>query len=166
MTMFPQIAVVGPLFEVVSHFGLFNTRTALVATYLLTTLPFTVWVLASFFRSLPKELEESAYVDGATPLQTFLRILLPLSAPGLVTAGLLAFINTWNEYLFALTFTLDARARTVPPVVAEWPGESRFQVPWGQIMAGSIVATLPLIVLVFIFQKRIVSGMTAGAVKG
>lgn len=166
MTMFPQIAVVGAMFEMVTALGLFNTRIALILSYLLMTLPFTVWVLASFFRSLPRELEESAYVDGAGPLQTFWLILLPLSAPGLVTTGLLAFIQTWNEYLFALSFTSDSRARTVPVVVANFSGETQYAIPWGEIMAGSLVATVPLIILVFIFQRRIVAGMTAGAVKG
>lgn len=166
MTMFPQIAIVGSLFSIISSAGLYNTLPALIFSYLLTTLPFTVWVLSNFFRALPRELEESAYVDGASPLQTFWLVLLPLSAPGLVTTGLLAFIASWNEYLFALSFTLDEAARTVPPVVAQFPGQSEFEIPWGEIMAGSITATAPLIILVFIFQNRIVSGMTAGAVKG
>jgi trehalose/maltose transport system permease protein len=166
MTMFPQIAVVGPLFSLVIKTGLYNTHLALILTYLLTIMPFTVWVLSSFFASLPRELEESAYVDGASPFQTFWKILLPLSAPGLVTTGLLAFITAWNEYLFALSFTVDEQARTVPVVVAQFSGSTEFEIPWGEIMAGSIIATGPLILLVFLFQRRIVSGMTAGAVKG
>lgn len=166
MTMFPQIAVVGALYQMIVKAGLYNTHAALITTYLLTTLPFTVWVLASFFRSLPKELEESAYVDGASPFQTFWRILLPLSAPGLVTTGLLAFIQSWNEYLFALSFTADRTAQTVPVVIAQFPGETQYEIPYGEIMAGSLVATVPLILLVLVFQRRIVAGMTAGAVKG
>lgn len=166
MTMFPQIAVVGSLFTMIVNLGLYNTHAALIFSYLLTILPFTVWVLASFFKALPKELEESAYVDGASPFQTFWRILLPLSAPALVTTGLLAFITAWNEYLFALSFTADGKAKTVPVVVAQFSGTTEFEIPWGEIMAGSIIATAPLILLVFLFQRRIVSGMTAGAVKG
>lgn len=164
--MFPQIAIVGALFQMITQLGLYNTRMALILVYLLMTLPFTVWVLATFFRSLPTELEESAYVDGASPFQTFWRILLPLSAPGLVTTGILAFIQAWNEYLFALSFTSDERARTVPPVVANFSGETQYAIPWGEIMAGSLLATAPLVILVFLFQRRIISGMTAGAVKG
>ncbi len=166
MTMFPQIAVVGALYQMIVSAGLHNTRSGLILTYLLTTLPFTVWVLASFFRSLPRELEESAYVDGASPLQTFWLILLPLAAPGLVTTGLLAFIQSWNEYLFALSFTVDKSAKTVPVVIAQFPGQSQHHIPYGEIMAGSLIATVPLILLVLIFQRRIVSGMTAGSVKG
>lgn len=166
MTMFPQIAVVGALYQMILMLDLYNTRSALILTYLITTLPFTVWVLSSFFKSLPRELEESAYVDGASPFQTFWRILLPLSAPGLVTTGLLAFIQSWNEYLFALSFTADKTAKTVPLVIAQFPGESQHEIPYGEIMAGSLVATVPLIILVLIFQRRIVAGMTAGAVKG
>lgn len=165
MTMFPQIAIVGSLYTMVGNAGLYNTRTALVITYLLTTLPFTVWVLTTFFRALPKELEESAYVDGAGPLRTFWSVLLPLAAPGMATTGLLALIMSWNEYLFALSFTIDDRARTVPVVVAQFRGASRFEIPWGEIMAGSLIATVPLLVIVFLFQRRIVAGLTAGAVK-
>ncbi len=166
MTMFPQITIVGALFEMIVSLRLYNTHGALVLSYLLTTLPFTVWVLTNFFRALPRELEESAYVDGASPLQTFFHILLPLSAPGLVTTGLLAFIQAWNEYLFALSFTADEAARTVPVVVAQFSGDTQYEIPWGDIMAGSLVATGPLVLLVLIFQRRLVSGLTAGAVKG
>jgi len=165
MTMFPQISILGGLYTLIRRAGLIDTHAGLIVSYLLTILPFTVWVLTNFFRSFPRELEESAYVDGASPFQTFWRILLPLSAPGLVTTGILAFIICWNEYLFALSFTLDD-ARTVPVVVAQFEGETQYQIPWGQIMAGSIVATAPLILLVILFQNRIVSGMTSGAVKG
>ncbi|MCC5875684.1 MAG: carbohydrate ABC transporter permease [Candidatus Sumerlaeia bacterium] len=165
MTMFPQIAVVGSLYRMISLSGLYNTQLALILTYLLTTLPFTVWVLSTFFRALPKELEESATVDGASPLQTFWLILLPLAMPGMITTGLLAMITSWNEYLFALSFTIDERARTVPVVVAQFRGASRFEIPWGEIMAGSLIATAPLLLIVFLFQRRIVAGLTSGAVK-
>lgn len=166
MTMFPQIAVLGGLFMLLRQVGLFNTHLGLVLSYLLFTLPFTVWVLVGYFRGLPKELEEAAYVDGATPLQTLLKVMLPLTGPGLVTTGLLAFIAAWNEYLFALTFTVGDRVRTVPPAIASFGGATPFEIPWGSIMAASVVVTVPLVVLVLIFQQRIVAGLTAGAVKG
>lgn len=166
MTMFPQISIVGALHTIISRLGLYNTLWGLVLSYMLFTLPFTVWVLTQFLRSLPRELEESAYVDGATPFQTFLYILLPLSLPGVATTGMLAFIAAWNEYLFALSFTITPEARTVPVTIANYPGSGLYETPWGAIMAASVVVTLPLVLLVFIFQRRIVEGMTAGAVKG
>jgi trehalose/maltose transport system permease protein len=166
MTMFPQIAVVGSLFQMVTTAGLYNTRLALVVTYLLLTLPFTVWILTSYFKSIPRELEEAAFVDGASPLQALWLVLLPIAMPGIVTTGLIAMIVTWNEYLFALSFTADEAARTVPVVVAQFTGETRYEIPWAQIMAGGIIATAPLVVLVYVFQRRIVGGLTAGAVKG
>lgn len=166
MTMFPSISVLGALFQLVSTFHLYNKVLGLMLVYLLTTLPFTIWVLTDFFRSMPRELEESAWVDGANPLQVFLLILLPLAGPGLVSTGLLAFIAAWNEYLFALAFTLDDSARTVPVVIANFAGESQHETPWGSIMAASVLVTFPLLALVAIFQRRIVEGLTAGAVKG
>lgn len=170
MTMFPQISVLGGLFMLLRQAGLFNTHLGLILSYLLFTLPFTlpftVWVLVGYFRGLPRELEEAAYVDGATPLETLLHIMLPLTGPGLVTTGLLAFIAAWNEYLFALTFTVGDAVRTVPPAIASFGGASPFEVPWGSIMAASVVVTVPLVLLVLVFQQRIVAGLTAGAVKG
>ncbi|WP_135257370.1 carbohydrate ABC transporter permease [Thermus caldilimi] len=166
MTMFPQIAVLGGLFMLLRQAGLFNTHLGLILSYLLFTLPFTVWVLVGYFKGLPRELEEAAYVDGATPLQTLVRIMLPLTGPGLVTTGLLAFIAAWNEYLFALTFTVGDKVKTVPPAIASFGGATPFEIPWGSIMAASVVVTVPLVVLVLIFQQRIVAGLTAGAVKG
>ncbi|WP_105317550.1 carbohydrate ABC transporter permease [Thermus tenuipuniceus] len=166
MTMFPQISVLGGLFMLLRQAGLFNTYLGLVLSYLLFTLPFTVWVLVGYFRGLPRELEEAAYVDGATPLETLLRIMLPLTGPGLVTTGLLSFIAAWNEYLFALTFTVGNKVKTVPPAIASFGGATPFEIPWGSIMAASVVVTVPLVVLVLIFQQRIVAGLTAGAVKG
>ncbi|MCC6314243.1 MAG: carbohydrate ABC transporter permease, partial [Thermomicrobiales bacterium] len=130
------------------------------------TLPFAVWVLANFFRTLPTELEDAAMVDGATPLQALAHIVLPLALPGLVTTGLLAFIGAWNEYLFALTFTQDARARTIQPVIANFSGQSQFDFPWGNIMAASVVVTAPLLLLVMILQRWILDGLTAGAIRG
>lgn len=166
MTMFPAIAILGALFTMVRALGIYNTPWALIMTYMTFSLPFTVWVLSNFFKSLPAELEQAAYVDGATPFQTFYLILLPLTAPGLVTTGLLAFIAAWNEFLYALTFTLTPEARTVPPAIALFSGAQEFEIPWGDIMAAAIVVTVPLVVLVLIFQQRLVEGLTAGAVKG
>lgn len=165
MTMFPQIAILGSLFKMVTRFNLYDKLPALIITYLTFTLPFTVWVLTNFFRAMPGELEEAALVDGASPFRTFWEILLPLAMPGLVTTGLLAFINAWNEFLFALTFTLT-RARTVQPAIASFSGNTQFDVPWGNIMAASVLVTLPLVILVLIFQRKILGGLTAGAVKG
>ncbi len=166
VTMFPQISVLGGMYVLIKTLGLYNTWWALIFSYMIFTLPFTVWVLTSFVREIPRELEEAAYVDGATPIQVLFRVLLPLMAPGLVTAGLLAFIGAWNEFLFALTFTVDDRARTVPVAIAFFSGASQYELPWAQIMAASVIVTVPLIVLVLVFQQRIIAGLTAGAVKG
>jgi trehalose/maltose transport system permease protein len=165
MTMFPQIAILGSLFQMIRRFDLYDRLPALIITYLTFTLPFTVWVLTNFFRALPGELEEAALVDGASPFRTFWEILMPLALPGLVTTGLLAFIQAWNEFLFALSFTLD-RARTVQPAIASFSGNTQYDVPWGNIMAASVLVTVPLVVLVLIFQRKILGGLTAGAVKG
>jgi trehalose/maltose transport system permease protein len=166
MTMFPTIAILSGLFIMLRTLGLFNTRQGLVLSYLIFTMPFTIWVMTQYFRSLPKELEEAAYVDGASPLKVFWDILLPLTMPGLVSTGLLAFIAAWNEFLFALTFTVTDNMKTVPVVIASFAGTTAFEQPWGSIMAGSMVVTIPLVILVMIFQYRIVEGLTAGAVKG
>jgi trehalose/maltose transport system permease protein len=168
MTMFPAIAILGSLFDLVRRFGLYNQLPSLIITYLVFTLPFTVWVLTSFFQALPKELEEAAYVDGASPFETLYKVMLPLIAPGLVTTGLLAFINAWNEFLFAVSFLQTPDKRTVPLAIFLFNTSTGggFEIPWGTIMAGTVVVTVPLIVLVLIFQNRIISGLTAGAVKG
>jgi trehalose/maltose transport system permease protein len=168
MTMFPQIAVLGALFQMVNTFGLYNNLLALILTYMLFTLPFTVWVLTNFFKALPRDLEEAAYVDGASPFQTFWMVLLPLAAPGMVTTGLLAFIAAWNEYLFALSFMQTPQNYTVTIAITRFQGitASAFETPWGPIMAATVVVTIPLIVLTLIFQRRIIAGLTAGAVKG
>ncbi|MGA8656332.1 MAG: carbohydrate ABC transporter permease [Chthoniobacterales bacterium] len=166
MTMFPTIAILSGLFVMLKNLGLFNTRQGLILSYLIFTMPFTIWVMTQYFRSLPKELEEAAYVDGASPLKVFWDILLPLTMPGLVSTGLLAFIAAWNEFLFALTFTVTDTMKTVPVVIASFAGTTAFEQPWGSIMAGSMVVTIPLVILVMIFQYRIVEGLTAGAVKG
>jgi len=166
VSMFPQIAVLSGMFFIVRTLGLYNTPWALVLSYLIFTLPFTTWVLTAFMRELPRELEEAAIVDGARPLTLVLRVLLPLLAPAMVTTGVLAFIASWNEFLFALTFTLTPDERTVPVAIALISGASAYELPWGRIMAASVIVTLPLIALVLAFQNRIVSGLTAGAVKG
>ena len=166
MTMFPQIAVLSGLYAVIRILGM-PALPSLVLSYMIFTLPFTVWVLTAFFKGLPMTLLQSAQVDGATTMQTFTKILLPLTAPALVTTGLLAFINAWNEYLFALTFTSIAPAsRTVPVAIALFAGQVAREEPFGEIMAAAIIVTVPLIALVLFFQNRIVEGLTAGAVKG
>jgi trehalose/maltose transport system permease protein len=166
MTMFPQVAVLSGLYALITFLGV-SARPSMIITYMLFTLPFTVWVLTSFFRGLPMEIMQSAQVDGASPFQTFYMILLPLTMPALVTTGLLAFIAAWNEYLFALTFTsIEPEARTVPVAIALFTGEIARQEPFGEIMAAGIIVSIPLVILVLIFQQRIISGLTAGAVKG
>ncbi|WP_445681312.1 carbohydrate ABC transporter permease [Radicibacter daui] len=166
VSMFPQVAVLSGMFELVRALGIYNRLTSLILAYMIFTLPFTVWVLTTFMRELPRELEEAALVDGAAPWQVLFKIFLPIMGPALVTTGLLAFIAAWNEFLFAITFILNPDVRTVPVAIALISGASQYDLPFGTIMAASIIVTLPLIVLVLIFQRLIVSGLTAGAVKG
>ncbi|MCA8879290.1 MAG: carbohydrate ABC transporter permease [Rhodobacteraceae bacterium] len=166
VSMFPQIAVLAGLFELVRFIGIFNTPWAMILSYTIFTLPFTVWVLTTFMRDLPVEIEEAAIVDGATPWVIISKVFLPLLWPALVTTGLLAFIGAWNEFLFALTFTSSETTRTVPVAIALLSGASQYETPWGAIMAASVLVTVPLIVLVLIFQRKIVAGLTAGGVKG
>lgn len=172
MTMFPSVSILGSLFIMIrgdwflSTPNLYNTRWALIITYLTFTLPFTVWVLTQFFKAMPRELEEAALVDGASPFRTFYQILLPLAAPGLVTTGLLAFIAAWNEFLYALTFTTNYDARTVQVAIAQFAGSSQFEQPYADRMAAAVLVTVPLLALVLIFQRKIIAGLTAGAVKG
>lgn len=168
MTIFPQIAILGALYTMINDFGLFNSRGALILSYMVLTMPLTVWVLTSFMRALPRDLEEAAYIDGATPFQVFYKVLLPLIAPGLVTVGLLAFIAAWQEFLYALSFTQTTDRHTVTVAILSFTGTtgSTFQIPWGQIMAATVVVTVPLIVLTLLLQRRILAGLTAGAVKG
>lgn len=166
VSMFPQIAVLSGLYELVNLFGIYNKPWALVLSYTIFTLPFTVWVLTTFMRELPVEIEEAAIVDGATPWIVITKVFLPLLWPAMVTTGLLAFIGAWNEFLFALTFTISETERTVPVAIALLSGASSQEVPWGAIMAASVIVTVPLIILVLIFQRKIVAGLTAGGVKG
>jgi trehalose/maltose transport system permease protein len=166
VSMFPQVAVLSGMFQLIRALGLYNHLGALVLSYMILTLPFTVWVLTTFMRELPKELEEAAILDGASSWTILIRVFMPLMWPALVTTGLLAFIAAWNEFLFALTFTLTNEMRTVPVGIALMSGASAHELPWGNIMAASVIVTLPLVGLVLVFQRRIVSGLTAGAVKG
>jgi len=166
VSMFPQIAVLSGLYELINLSGIYNKPWALVLSYTIFTLPFTVWVLTTFMRELPVEIEEAAIIDGATPWIVITQVFLPLLWPALVTTGLLAFIGAWNEFLFALTFTISETERTVPVAIALLSGASSQEVPWGAIMAASVIVTVPLIILVLIFQRKIVAGLTAGGVKG
>jgi trehalose/maltose transport system permease protein len=166
VSMFPQIAVLAGLFEVIRFLGIYNTPWALIFAYTIFTLPFTVWVLTTFMRDLPIEIEEAAIVDGASPWVIITQVFMPLMWPALVTTGLLAFIAAWNEFLFALTFTVSNDTRTVPVAIALLSGGSQYEIPWGIIMAASVVVTVPLVALVLVFQRKIVSGLTAGGVKG
>jgi multiple sugar transport system permease protein len=166
ISTFPPIAIAAPLFKLWTDIGLFNTYIGLILPSLTFALPLTIYILASFFKEIPKELEEAALVDGATRFQAFRKVVVPLSAPGMVTAGLLVFIFAWNEFLFAITLTSTPDRRPVPAAIAFFTGSSQFEIPLGTISAASVVVTVPLIILVLIFQKRIVAGLTAGAVKG
>lgn len=166
MTMFPGVAILGSLFQIMKRLGTFNTLQGLIIVYLTFTLPFTVWVLANFFRAMPDELEQAALVDGATPMKALWQILLPLAVPGIVTTGLLAFISAWSEFIFARTFTIDSRAITVQVAIANFTGNQQFEQPFAVKMAAAVVVTVPLLVGVLLVQKRIIAGLTAGAVKG
>lgn len=161
---FPTISIINPLFVELRNFGWINTYQGLVGPYLVFSLPFSVWLLTTFFRELPREVEEAALVDGCTHVQTMFRVMMPLAVPAMVTIGLLNFINAWNELIYAITFTVDDSTRTVPAGIIYF--SSQYAVPWGSIMAAAIVVTVPLIALVLAFQGRIVAGLTAGSVKG
>jgi trehalose/maltose transport system permease protein len=162
--MFPQISVVSPLYMLLRKLHLINTYPGLVLPYLTFAMPLTVWLLVGFFRQLPAELEEAAMVDGASRLRAFREVIIPLALPGLATTAILTFVYSWNEFLFALSFTLGPDRQTVPVAIALFRG--MYQVPWGQILAAAVIATLPVTLLVLAFQRRIVQGLTAGAVKG
>lgn len=166
VSMFPQVAVLGGMFELMRTLGLYNKVMGLVVPYVIFTLPFTVWVLTTFMKQLPKELEEAAIMDGCGPTRIITSVFMPLLWPAMVSTGLLAFIAAWNEFLFALTFVPDNAQRTIPVSISMISGSSAYELPWGKIMAASVLVTIPLILLVMVFQKKIVGGMTAGAVKG
>lgn len=164
VSMFPPIATVSPLYIIIRALGLRDTWWALIITYTTFSLPISIWILTNFFKEIPDEIYLAARVDGCTPFQAFHKIMLPLSAPGFVATAILVFIFSWNEFLFALTFSSTAASRTIPVGIALFPG--LHEVPWGDIAAASIVVTIPLVILVFVFQKRIIEGLTSGAVKG
>ena len=164
--MFSPVVLLLATFRMMFSFGLLNTYWSVIFINATTTLPFTIWMLTAYFSTIPREIEEAAIVDGAKPWIIIWRVFLPLMWPALVTTGLLAFIAAWNEFLFALTFTSDNATRTVPVAIALLSGASQFEIPWGVIMAASVIVTVPLVVLVLIFQRKIISGLTAGGVKG
>jgi multiple sugar transport system permease protein len=166
ITTFPQITIAAPIFKLWRDIGLYNTIPGLVIPYLTFALPLAIYILTSFFREIPRDLEEAALVDGATNFQAFYKVVVPLAAPGLATAGILTFIAAWNEFLLAITLTSSTQARTVPAAIAFFTGSTQFEQPLGTISAASVVISIPLIVMVLLFQKRIVAGLTAGAVKG
>lgn len=166
ISVFPQVVVLSGMFEVIRWLGFYNRPAALIFSYMLLILPFTTWVLTSFIRDLPMELEEAALIDGCSRMRILTHVLLPLMGPAMASTGLLAFILAWNEFLFALTFILTDDNRTVPVAIGLLTGSSRYEYPFGQIMAASVTVTFPLLVLVLIFQRKIVAGLTSGAVKG
>src|SRR4051795_1201163 len=166
VSMFPPISVVGPLFQMWRTLGLYDTYPGLIIPYLTFALPLAIYILVAFFREIPWDLEEAAQVDGATPFQAFRRIILPLAAPGVFTAAILVFIFAWNDFVFAISLTSSNNSRTVPAAIAFFTGESQFTSPTGNIAAAAVLVTIPIIIFVLIFQRRIVAGLTAGAVKG
>ena len=166
IAMFPPISTVGPLFDMWRALGLYDTYVGLIIPYLTFSLPLAIYVLVAFFREIPWELEQAAQVDGATPFQAFTKVIVPLAAPGVFTAAILVFIFCWNDFLFAISLTSSDASRTVPAALAFFTGESAFTAPTGSIAAAAVVVTIPIIVFVLFFQRRIVAGLTAGAVKG
>ncbi|AEG01736.1 carbohydrate ABC transporter permease [Methylomonas methanica] len=166
IAMFPPVAIIGPLFNLWRLFGLFDSWAGLILPYMTFTLPLAIWTLAAFFREIPWDLDKAARVDGATPLQAFVYVIAPLAAPGVFTSAILVFIFAWNDFLFASALTSTNAARTVPAAIAFFTGSSQFEQPIGSIAAASVVVTLPVMLLVLLFQRRIVAGLTAGAVKG
>jgi len=166
ITTFPAIAIAAPLFRLWSDIGIFNTLIGLIIPNLTFALPLTIYILVSFFKEIPKDLEEAALVDGATHFMAFRKVVVPLAAPGLATAAILCFIAVWNEFLLAITLTSSPAARPVPAAIAFFTGSTQFEIPYGTITAASVTISIPLIIMVLLFQKRIVAGLTAGAVKG
>ncbi|MGD9736150.1 MAG: carbohydrate ABC transporter permease [Solirubrobacterales bacterium] len=166
IAMFPPISIVGPLFDMWRAIGIYDTYPGLIIPYLTFSLPLAIYVLTAFFREIPWDLEQAAQVDGATPFQAFTKVIMPLAAPGIFTAAILVFIFCWNDFVFAISLTSSDSSRTVPAALAFFTGESTFTAPTGSIAAAAIVVTIPIIVFVLFFQRRIVSGLTAGAVKG
>ena len=166
IAMFPPISIVGPLYNLWRNLGLYDTWPGLIIPYMTFTLPLAIYTLSAFFREIPWDLEQAAQVDGATPFQAFTKIIAPLAAPGVFTTAILAFIFAWNDFVFAVSLTSTKAAQTVPAAISQFPGASQFTQPTGSIAAAAVVVTVPIIIMVLFFQRRIVAGLTAGAVKG
>jgi trehalose/maltose transport system permease protein len=166
VAMFPQISLVGPLYNLWRQIGLYDTWPGLIIPYMTFALPLSIYVLSAFFREIPWELEQAAQVDGATPFQAFRKIIVPLAMPGIVTTFIIVFIICWNDFVFAISLTSTTKAETVPAAISTFPGVSQCSVPYGDIAAAAVVVTIPVMLLVLLFQRRIVAGLTAGAVKG
>ena len=166
IAMFPPVSIIGPLFNMWRLAGLYDTWPGLILPYITLTLPLAIWTLAAFFREIPWDLEKAARVDGATPFQAFRLVIAPLAAPGVFSAAILVFIFAWNDFLFAVSLTSTNQAQTVPVAIAFFTGSSLFEQPTGSIAAAAVVVTVPLVIMVLLFQRRIVAGLTAGAVKG
>jgi multiple sugar transport system permease protein len=166
IAMFPPVSIVGPLYDMWRSLGLYDTWLGLIIPYMTFTLPLAIFTLSAFFREIPWELEQAAQMDGATPAQAFRRVILPLAAPGVFTTAILVFIYAWNDFIFALSLTSTTRAQTVPPAIQSFTGVSQFTAPTGAIAAAAIIVTIPIVIMVLFFQRRIVAGLTAGAVKG
>jgi multiple sugar transport system permease protein len=166
VVMFPQVALVGPLYNLWRQIGLFDTWLGLIIPYMTFALPLSIYTLSAFFREIPWELEQAAQVDGATPAQAFRKVIAPLAMPGIATTYIIVFIICWNDFIFAISLTSTSRAQTVPAAIALFPGVSQFSTPIGDIAAAAVVVTIPVMLLVILFQRRIVAGLTAGAVKG
>lgn len=166
IAVFPPISLVSPLFNLWRQLGLFDTWPGLIIPYLTFSLPLAIYTLSAFFREIPWDLERAAQVDGASPLQAFMRVIVPLAAPGVVTTAILVFIFSWNDFVFAISLTSTNASRTVPAAIAFFSGASQFETPVGSIAAAGVIITIPIIIFVFLFQRRIVAGLTSGAVKG
>jgi multiple sugar transport system permease protein len=166
IAIFPQISLVNPMFNLWRTLGIFDTWPGLIIPYITFSLPLAIYTLSAFFREIPWELEKAAALDGATPMQSFRQVILPLAAPGVFTTAILVFLICWNDFVFAISLTSTDNARTVPAAIAFFTGASQFEQPTGSIAAAAVVITIPVIIVVMLFQRRIVAGLTAGAVKG
>ncbi len=166
IAIFPQISFVGPLYNLWRQIGLYDTWPGLIIPYMTFALPLSIFILSAFFREIPWELEQAAEVDGATPFQAFMRVIAPLAMPGIVTTFIIVFIICWNDFVFATSLTSTTAAETVPAAISQFPGVSQFTLPIGDVCAAAVVVTVPMMILVLLFQRRIVAGLTAGAVKG
>jgi multiple sugar transport system permease protein len=166
IAMFPAVSLVGPLFDMWRSLGIYDTWIGLIIPYMSFTLPLSIWTLSAFFRQIPWEMEQAAQVDGATPWQAFRKVIVPLAAPGVFTAAILTFLFAWNDFVFGISLTSTDAARPVPAALAFFTGESQFQTPTAAISAAAVVVTVPVVLLVLLFQRKIVAGLTSGAVKG